>query len=556
MPIKFGTDGWRAVISDEFTFANVRHVAKAVADYVLETRAEPPRPGGGTSSARGPIAKVSPQAMVIGFDTRFLSDRYAMEVARVMADAGLTVYLTQSDCPTPALAYAIRHLEAVGGIMITASHNPPRYNGIKFKGPHTGPGLPEETQRIEQILERNLAMGDGQSLAAGDGKGAAPAVQNWALSNLPQEYPGIVRFDPMPPYLAHVRTLIDFQSLSASGLRVAVDPMYGAGRGYIAAFLREVGCQVTQLHGELNPGFGGIHPEPIERNLHELMSTMRSGQYDIGLATDGDADRIGAVDAQGNFVDPHRIFSLILRHLVEERGEHGSIVKTVSTTQLLNRLSQHYGLPLHETPVGFSQICAWFLKEDVLMGGEESGGMTIKGHVLDGDGILMGLLLAELLAYQRKLKSGHRPLHEVIAALMEEFGEFHYGRNDVHTRAFDKKELTLKLTTEAPQRLLSHQVVRVNNSDGVKYLLDDDSWLLIRPSGTEPLLRIYAEAHSRAEVPELLAAGASLAGLTCQREAPAVRAGEATSSTSIAGSVPHPAVFEAGDEDTDLNYQD
>ena len=532
MPIKFGTDGWRAVISDEFTFANVRHVAKAIADYVLETRAEShPKDGG----------------MVIGFDTRFLSDRYAMEVARVIADAGLTVYLTKSDCPTPALAYAIRHLEALGGIMITASHNPPRYNGIKFKGPHTGPGLPEETQRIEQILERNLAMGDGSSTAR--------AVQNWALSNLPKEYPGIIRFDPMPPYLAHVRTLIDFQTLSSSGLRVAVDPMYGAGRGYIAAFLREAGCEVTQLHGELNPGFGGIHPEPIERNLHDLMSTMRSGEYDIGLATDGDADRIGAVDAQGNFVDPHRIFSLILRHLVEERGERGSIVKTVSTTQLLNRLAQHYGLPLHETPVGFNQICAWFLKEDVLMGGEESGGMTIKGHVLDGDGILMGLLLAELLAYQRKLKSGRRPLHEVIVALMEEFGEFHYGRNDVHTRAFDKKELTLKLTTEAPQRLLSHQVVGVNNSDGVKYLLDDDSWLLIRPSGTELLLRIYAEARSRAEVPQLLAAGASLAGLTCQREPPATRGGEDTSA-SIAGSVLHPAVLEAGNEDTDLNHPD
>jgi phosphomannomutase len=540
MPIKFGTDGWRAVISDEFTFANVRHVAKAITDYVLETRAGACQPSGEPTPDPSLAAKASPQAMVIGFDTRFLSDRYAMEVARIMADAGLTVYLTKSDCPTPALAYAIRHLGALGGIMITASHNPPRYNGIKFKGAHTGPGLPEETQRIEQILERNLAMGPAgleatgsQSArpAVGDGVRTATPAENWALSNLPREYPGIVRFDPMPPYLAQVRTLVDFESLSASGLRVAVDPMYGAGRGYIAAFLRDAGCQVTELHGEMNPGFGGIHPEPIERNLHDLMSTMRSGQYDIGLATDGDADRIGAVDAQGNFVDPHRIFSLILRHLVEERGEHGSVVKTVSTTQLLNRLSQRYGLPLHETPVGFNQICAWFLKEDVLMGGEESGGMTIKGHILDGDGILMGLLLAELLSYQGKPKARGRPLHEVIAGLMEEFGEFHYGRNDVHTRAFDKKELTLKLTKEAPQQLLRHQVVRVNNSDGVKYLLDDDSWLLVRPSGTEPLLRIYAEARSRAEVPQLLAAGASLAGLAC-------------------------FTTDAGDEGTDLNHQD
>jgi len=518
MPIRFGTDGWRAVISDEFTFSNVRHVARAIADYVLESRVDTAGPHESSASAVRPV--------VVGFDTRFLSDRYAMDVARVMADAGLTVYLTRADCPTPALAYAIRHLQAAGGVMITASHNPPRYNGIKFKGPHTGPGMPEETQRIEQILERNLAR-----CAADDSRSSA---QNWALSNLPQEYPGIVRFDPMPPYLAHVRTLVDLKALSTSGLRVAVDPMYGAGRGYIAAFLREAGCQVTQIHGEMNPGFGGIHPEPIERNLSDLMSTMRSGEYDLGLATDGDADRIGAVDGQGNFVDPHRIFALILRHLVEERGERGSIIKSVSTTQLLNKLSQHYNLPLHETPVGFNHICAWFLKEDVLMGGEESGGMTIKGHVLDGDGILMGLLLAELLAYtatpqrarsavaenavrstgQRKARSRPCSLHEVIAGLMDEFGEFHYGRNDVHTRAFDKKELTLRLTKEAPQQLLSHRVVCVNNSDGVKYLLDDDSWLLIRPSGTEPLLRIYAEAHLREEVPQLLAAGASLAGLT------------------------------------------
>jgi len=520
MPIKFGTDGWRAVISDEFTFANVRHVARAIADYVLETH---------------PTAPGDTKIVAVGFDTRFLSDRYAMEVARVMADAGLTVYLTRSDCPTPALGYAIRHLQSLGGIMVTASHNPPRYNGIKFKGPHTGPGMPEETQRIEQILERNLAQGDAAAPGeTGGGNGAAQTpergygVPNWALARLPREYPGVVRFDPMPPYLEHVRKLIDFQALATSGLRVAVDPMYGAGRNYIAAFLREAGCQVTQIHGEMNPGFGGIHPEPIERNLHDLMSTMSAGQYDIGLATDGDADRIGAVDAQGNFVDPHRIFSLILRHLVDERKGRGSVVKSVSTTQLLNRLSQHYGLALHETPVGFNHICAWFLKEDVLMGGEESGGMTIRGHVLDGDGILMGLLLAELLAYQRK------PLHEVINGLLQEFGEFYYGRNDVHTHAFDKKELTRRLTQEAPQRLLSHQVLRVNNSDGVKYLLDDDSWLLIRPSGTEPLLRIYAEARTRQEVPRLLAAGQGLA----------------------AGNGYGPATGDAGHSAADQNHED
>jgi len=475
MPIQFGTDGWRAIISDEFTFANVRHVAKAIADYVLET-------------SEGRTATVA-----VGFDTRFLSDRYALEVSRILADEGIQVYLSRSDCPTPALAYAIRQLGTSGGVMVTASHNPPRYNGIKFKGYHAGPAMPHEARRIEAILERNLA------------NGWTPAFKDWALSDLDHPYPRITRFDPMPAYLTHVHTLVDMPAIRTSGLRVVVDPMYGAGRGYTAAILKEAGCEVVQLHGEMNPGFGGIHPEPIERNLGDLRSTMRGGHYDIGLATDGDADRIGAVDAQGDFVDPHRIFSLILRHLVEERKASGAVVKTVSTTQLLNKLSQHYNLPLHETPVGFNHICALMLQNDVLMGGEESGGMTIKGHVPDGDGILMGLLLVELLAYQRK------PLHEIIVELMQEFGEFHYGRNDVHTGAFDKKALTRQLTEEAPQRILHHAVLQVNNSDGVKYLLDDDSWLLIRPSGTEPVLRIYAEARNREEVPQLLACGASLA---------------------------------------------
>jgi len=475
MPIQFGTDGWRAVISDEFTFANVRHVAKAIADYVLE-------------SQEGRMATVA-----VGFDTRFLSDRYALEASRILADEGIQVYLSRSDCPTPALAHAIRQLGTSGGVMITASHNPPRYNGIKFKGYHAGPAMPHEARRIEAILERNLAQGWTAS------------AQDWALSDLDRPYPRVMRFDPMPAYLAHLHTLVDIGAIRGAGLRVVVDPMYGAGRSYTAAILKEAGCQIMQLHGEMNPGFGGIHPEPIQRNLGDLLTTMSSGQYDIGLATDGDADRIGAVDAQGNFVDPHRIFSLILRHLVEKRKERGAVIKTVSTTQLLNKLSQHYDLPLHETPVGFNHICALMLENDVLMGGEESGGMTIRGHVPDGDGILMGLLLVEMLSHQRK------PLHEVIAELMQEFGEFHYGRNDVRTRAFDKKALTRQLTEEAPQEILHHAVLQVNNSDGVKYLLDDDSWLLIRPSGTEPVLRIYAEARSRAEVPQLLECGASLA---------------------------------------------
>jgi phosphomannomutase len=309
----------------------------------------------------------------------------------------------------------------------------------------------------------------------------------------------------MIDYLEHLRSLVDTEAIGAAKLRVVVDSMHGAGRGYTAALLKEAGCDVLELHGEMNPGFGGLHPEPIERNLGELVATMREGRYAIGLATDGDADRIGAVDASGAFVDPHRIFSLILRHLVEHRGGTGAVVKTVSTTHLLNRIAQRYGLPLHETPVGFNHISAWMLREDVLMGGEESGGMTIKGHIPDGDGILIGLLLLEVLAHQGQ------PLQQCIQELMQEFGEFHYGRKDVRTQAFDKQELNLRLTAEAPSSILQREVKEIRNSDGVKYLLEDDSWLLIRPSGTEPVLRIYAEAASPSRVQQLLSAGAKLA---------------------------------------------
>jgi alpha-D-glucose phosphate-specific phosphoglucomutase len=475
MPIRFGTDGWRAIISDEFTFTNLRHVTNAVAEYILESEPHPSAP------------------VVVGFDTRFLSDRYALEASRCLADAGLEVRLSKSDCPTPALAYAIREMGALGGIMITASHNPPRYNGLKFKAHYGGPAMPEETRRIEQILERNLH------------RSAPRPSKSKPLAEKDHSHPGIRRFDPMGAYLERLRGLVNMQAIGAAKLRVVVDSMHGAGRGYTAALLKEVGCEVLELHGEMNPGFGGLHPEPIERNLGDLVATMHNGRYDIGLATDGDADRIGAVDGAGAFVDPHRIFSLILRHLVEQRGGTGAVVKTVSTTHLLNRISERYSLPLHETPVGFNHISAWMLREDVLMGGEESGGMTIKGHIPDGDGILMGLLLLEVLAHQG------RPLQQCIQELMQEFGEFHYGRVDVRTRPFDKQELSHRLTVEAPSSILQCRVQEIKNSDGVKYLLDDGSWLLIRPSGTEPVLRIYAEAPSPHRVQLLLSAGAQLA---------------------------------------------
>jgi len=491
MPIRFGTDGWRAVISDEFTFANVRQVAQALADFVQE-RQPPPLSKDQVCSDRPPV--------VIGYDTRFLSDRYAAEVAAVVAGNGIPVYISQSDCPTPALSFAVKAMGAVAGVMITASHNPPRYNGIKIKASHGGAAMPTDTRSLEAHLARNLREKAGIRRADwrmedGELRGGHPA---WGT---------ITRFDPLPPYLRHLRTLIDFPSIARAGLRVVSDPMYGAGRGYIPRFLEELGCEAKEIRGELNPGFGGVHPEPIEQNLEALIEAVTQGGYDLGLATDGDADRIGAVDALGHFVDPHRIFALALRHLVEVRGWRGAVVKTISTTQLINRLARRYGLPVFETPVGFNYISDLMLKEDVLIGGEESGGISIKGHIPEGDGLLMGMLLLEIVATQGK------PLHVIVDEMMEAEGRFYYKRRDRRTRPFDKATMVERLMRSAPQELADILVTGVDNSDGIKYHLADGSWLLLRPSGTEPVLRIYAEATSSALVDQLLDIGEELANV-------------------------------------------
>jgi phosphomannomutase len=317
----------------------------------------------------------------------------------------------------------------------------------------------------------------------------------------------ITRFDPFPAYAAHVRTLIDFEKIAAANLSVAVDAMYGAGRLYLARLLREAGCQVRELRNEMNPGFNGIHPEPIARHLEPLIEVMRSGDYHLGLATDGDADRIGAVDVTGQFVDPHCIMALATEHLVRHRNLRGSIVKTVSTTQMLNRLAARYHLPVHETPVGFNHITEHMLHEPVLIGGEESGGISIQGHIPEGDGLLMGLLLTEIVAVERK--SLGELLHELMAS--EDVGVFRYGRIDQPVRPFKKADLVTRLMANAPVCLAGERIAHVSDRDGVKFTLADESWLLIRPSGTEPVLRVYAEARTDAQVKALLKEGVALA---------------------------------------------
>jgi len=479
MSITFGTDGWRAVISDEFTFANVRRVTQAIAEVLLEDA----RTSGNGPAADAPLA-------VVGFDTRFLSDRYAWAVSEVLAGNGLQVALTKADTPTPVMSFAIPRTAAVGGVMITASHNPPRYNGIKLKSAYGGSATVADTKRVEAKIAANLAEDR----------------EPWRMDMDEAVARGIVtKFDPFPAYRDHLRHLIDFETIRRARLRVAIDAMYGTGRGYIRNLLAEAGAQVTEIRGEMNPGFNGIHPEPIAKHLKPLMDLMSTGEFHLGLATDGDADRIGAVGPTGRFIDPHCIMTLALRYLVEVRGWRGAVVKTVSTTQMLNRLASRYGLALHETPVGFNHIGDLMMTDDVLIGGEESGGISIKGHIPEGDGVLIGLLMAEIVAYYGKSPEA------LLAEVMAEIGHFDYARNDFKVRPFEKAALVSRLIELAPATLAGSPVASINLRDGVKYVLADNSWLLIRPSGTEPVLRVYAEAHSPETVQALLAEGRALA---------------------------------------------
>jgi phosphomannomutase len=418
-----------------------------------------------------------------------LSDRYAVEVARVLAGNNLIVHLANADAPTPAVSFAVKEQGASGGVMITASHNPPRYNGIKLKAANGGSALAEDTKRVEVLLDK----GSPFSLNIADLETAVAEGH-------------IVRFDPAPAYEHHVETLIDRSLISARPGKVVIDPMYGAGRDYIRDFLVGTGWQATQIRHDMNPGFGGIHPEPILPHLNALVDAVKESGGAFGVATDGDADRTGAVDEDGNFVSPHVIFALALRYLVEKRGLRGSVVKTVSTTLMIDRICRAYDLPLHETPVGFNHIADLMTKEDVLIGGEESGGISIRGHIPEGDGVLMGLLLLEIVAHAGV------PLKELIADLQQKYGPHHYARKDLPlARPVAKKDMVKRLTEDAPGSIGGVNVREVRSNDGVKYLLDDDSWLLIRPSGTEPVLRVYAESPSLAVVAELIGFGESVA---------------------------------------------
>jgi phosphomannomutase len=485
MPIHFGTDGWRAVISDTFTYHNLHLVTQAIADAIKSDSWN-----NGTALTPSP----DPRKVVVGFDTRFLSDRYAVEVSRVLAGNGYIVHLTHADAPTPAISYAVRQMGAIAGIVITASHNAPRYNGVKLKAPFGGSALKEQCRRVEVYLNDNEVRGRGPNLMDYD-----QARQSGYIE----------RFNPLPAYYDHLRTLIDFDTIADHPLCVVVDSMYGSGRGVIKNLLQGTGCEVQEIRGEMNPGFGGVHPEPIERYLGKLAGAISTGIGDLGLATDGDGDRIGAMDERCNFVDPHKIMSLAVRYLVEKRGWSGPVVRTVSTTRMIDRLAKRYGIPVHETPVGFNYIAEHMLREDILVGGEESGGISFKGHIPEGDGILMGLLLVEIVA------NAATSLHELVEDLLREVGPAHYQRKDLRlNRPVSKETMTKRLVDEAPSSIGGENLLDVQSIDGVKYILADDSWLLIRPSGTEPVLRVYAEGRTPELVEALLKYGEQIAVVT------------------------------------------
>ncbi|MGD0708023.1 MAG: phosphoglucomutase/phosphomannomutase family protein [Anaerolineaceae bacterium] len=482
MTIHFGTDGWRAVISDTFTFTNLRLVSQAIADAVASDTWI-----NGTKLDTPPDLK----RMVVGFDTRFLSDRYAQEAARVLAANGYTVFLSQSDAPTPVISYAVKHLNAIGGIMITASHNAPRYNGVKLKSAGANSASPEQCRRVEVYLNDNEEQGRGPNLMEYEQARAQNLIQ---------------RFNPIPSYNEHIRKLINFDIIAENPQRVVVDSMFGAGRGVIRGLLQGTGCEVAEIRGEMNPGFGGVHPEPIMRYLGALAGAIGAGLGNYGVATDGDADRTGAMDEHSNFVDPHKIMALALRYLYQKRGWSGSVVRTVSTTRMIDRLANKYGLTVHETPVGFNHIAEYMLTEDVLIGGEESGGISFKGHIPEGDGIIMGLLVLEMVAEAKTT------LYELVEDLLKEVGPAFYDRIDLRLRyPVAKEQMAKRLEGGAPTAIGGESVLKVSTFDGVKYILADDSWLLIRPSGTEPVLRVYAEGRTKEMVKALLDYGHTIA---------------------------------------------
>ena len=466
--IRFGTDGWRGRVADDFTIPNVRAVAHVIGEYLRRHR--PP--------GRKPV-------VAIGYDTRFLGNRFAEVSAEALAGHGFTVLLSDGPVPTPTISLMIRLRRLSGGIVITASHNPAQYNGVKFKPYYAGPAEPAMTRWFEQHLGRTPLR-------------TMPLAEGLRRRR-------IQRVNFLPQYLAFIRRFLDFAAFRRARLRIAVDAMHWAGDHLAARALEGTTCRVEVAHGDPHPTFDGRRPEPTGEHLTELCRTVRRGGFDLGLATDGDADRVGIVDARGRFVTSQETMALLALHVLEDRRWRGGLAKTVAGTNVMGKIAEQFRVPIYETPVGFKHIATLMFEGKALFGGEESGGFGISRVMPERDGTLMGLLIAEMMLQRR------RSLAQLVDDLRRRFGHWVYRRLDVEMEHPLPKTFAASLAKRLPARLAGRPVRRVATTDGVKATLDDDSWLLWRASGTEPLLRVYAEGTSPRQVQQLLAAGRALA---------------------------------------------
>jgi len=464
MKIKFGTDGWRGVIADDFTFDNVRIVGQAIADYLK-------------AEATGD----KQQEVAVGYDNRFLAEKYASLIAEVLSGNGIKVILSDKSVPSPCVSFAIAERKCAGGVMVTASHNPPQFCGIKFKAPYGGSATEEITRKIEKNLYGNKVS-----------ESINPEL--------------IIGEDLVPSYLARLKSFIDFAVVKDAGLKIIADPMYGVGSNYMEEMLKDTNCSVITMHTRRDPLFGGLNPEPISEYLEELKDKVKEMNADIGLATDGDADRIGVVDDEGNYLTPHQVFPLLLLYMIREKGEKGKVVQTISLGYLSNRIARKFNLEFQEVPVGFKNVANLMLKENIFIGGEESGGYGYQGYIPERDGLLSSLFFVEMLAKTKKR------LSTLLREMEEEFGKSFYKRVDFelgNTRweGLEKQQFVRELHKRAPKRLLDIPVKEIKTYDGIEFILEDDSWLLLRPSGTEPVLRVYAETDEPGKTEKLLAIG-------------------------------------------------
>ncbi|MDD5132547.1 MAG: phosphoglucomutase/phosphomannomutase family protein [bacterium] len=472
MEIKFGTSGWRGIISDEFTFENVEIVTQAICDYIKQTP--------DTSHRR---------QVVVGYDTRFFSEKFAEVTAAVIAGNGLQALLSKRDVPTPTIAFEILRRQAAGGINFTASHNPAQYNGIKFSPAWGGPALPETTSIIEKSCQKYLQQ---------------PHLVKKMKFTAALKERLILMIDPRPQYLKRLRSIVDLPAIRKARLKIAVDVLYGTGREYLDELLKEAGVKIHLLHNWRDVLFGGRPPEPSYENIPELVSIVKKEKCHLGLGTDGDADRFGIIDEKGNYIQPGHVIALLLDHLQKTRKWQGVVARSVMTTNFIDAVARKHGVTVRETPVGFKYIGDILVKEGLIIGGEESGGLTIHGHVPEKDGVLACLLVAEMIACRKK------PLSRILADLYKEVGMFLFERVNFHVTTDRMAELKQTLKNDPPGHIAGIKVQKIVTLDGFKFILEDGSWVGLRLSGTEPVVRYYAEANSQAKLQKLINAGKKL----------------------------------------------